>query len=108
MTMRDIKVRRQTAIVLGIILVSALFHVIYFFQLKSGPCLWQHRWEETDMSFFDDWARRIAGGDWRMDYPFHPYREWHQTIAESYFLQHPERRLALEREASSRGVASPD
>ena len=46
------------AVIVG---VSVLLRVVCFVQLNAGPCVWQHRWQQTDMSFFDAWAQQVAG-----------------------------------------------
>ncbi len=40
-------------IILSIITISIIFRVIYFIQLNQTDLVYHHRWEETDMNFFD-------------------------------------------------------
>ena len=83
-----------TAIIAG----SVLVRVLYFLQLSSGPCVWQHLWPESDMYFFDRWARTIAAGDWLTDRALHPHVGWHREIADTYFAEHPDAAEAIARE----------
>ncbi len=82
---------------LAIVVVSAALRIAYFAELSAGPCLWQHRARETDMAFFDEWARLIADGDWLTDRSLHPDHIWYRRIAEAYFQAYPDRRAAWER-----------
>ncbi len=93
----------RIAIVLAIVAVSAALRGVYFYQLSRGPCLWQHRWQESDMSFFDAWATGIAAGDWLTNRSLHPIHLWTTALAERYFREYPEEAEQLEAEA--RGTA---
>jgi hypothetical protein len=76
-------------VILAILLLAACFRLIYFIQISAGPCLYQHRWAETDMNFFDLWSQRIAAGDLLTNQPLHPIHDWHRAIAAEYFRLHP-------------------
>ncbi len=80
---------RQRLVIGLLIGVSVLVRVVYFAQLAGGPCAVLHRHLQTDMNFFDQWARRIAGGDWLSDAPLHPLHRWHLAAAEAYFAENP-------------------
>ena len=54
---------RRTAVLAAVIVLSAVLRIAYFVQLNDGPCLWQHRWDQSDMHFFNAWAEHIAAGD---------------------------------------------
>jgi 4-amino-4-deoxy-L-arabinose transferase-like glycosyltransferase len=96
--------RSHRRTVLGLLIALAVaLRVVYFVQLSAGPCLLQHRWEETDMHFFDAWAKAIAAGDWLSDASPHPFLDWHRRIANGYLAVHPEVGAALARD----GVADP-
>jgi 4-amino-4-deoxy-L-arabinose transferase-like glycosyltransferase len=83
--------RQRVWIVLLILIVSVALRVVYFAELNSGPCIWQHRVSTTDMAFFDQWARTIVGGDWLTARPLHPHQEWNEYVAQAYFrLRGPE------------------
>lgn len=88
---------RRGWVCLAIVVVSAALRIAYFAELSAGPCLWQHRARETDMAFFDEWARLIADGDWLTDRNLHPDHIWYRQIAEAYFQAYPDRRAAWER-----------
>jgi 4-amino-4-deoxy-L-arabinose transferase-like glycosyltransferase len=95
--------RHRAAVVAAIVAVSALFRVAYFVQLARGPCLWHHRWTESDMSFFDAWAKSIVAGDWLTDRSLHPVHEWTRALAEQHFRAEPQDAQQLEAEASPSG-----
>jgi 4-amino-4-deoxy-L-arabinose transferase-like glycosyltransferase len=82
---------RRTGAVLGAILALAiLVRGIYFAQLAASPCIREHRWVTTDMSYFDRWAVQISAGDWlsrEIRPPMHP---WHRAIATEFFRRHPD------------------
>src|SRR5437868_3879935 len=80
---------RQRVILVLIVSISVLFRIAYFVQLNSGPCIWQHRYEESDMYFYDQWAKIIERGDWLSNRSFHQYQQAHRWIAEYYFKTHP-------------------
>ena len=82
--------RRRGAVLALVLAVSAGERALYFRQIQKGPLFWQHRWNQTDMSYYDAWARQLVAGDWlsrRVDPPLH---FWHQKVAVDYFHQHPE------------------
>jgi 4-amino-4-deoxy-L-arabinose transferase-like glycosyltransferase len=80
--------------------------LVYAWQLAGGPCLRQHLWVQSDMSFFDAWARVIAAGDWLTDRELHPYHSWHEQLARRYFADYPQEHEALERAAAERADGS--
>jgi hypothetical protein len=80
---------RLTILIL-ILFVSALFRIIYFIQLNRTDVMDNHRWSETDMSFFDQWAKRISGGDILSDTAMHPIHGWTKVIANEYLRRHPD------------------
>lgn len=92
--------------VLALAFVAALVRVGYLVELWDGPCLAQHRWAESDMSFFDRWARDIVAGDWLSARPRHPVHDWHRDIAARYFAAHPGEAEALARDPHAGGDAA--
>jgi 4-amino-4-deoxy-L-arabinose transferase-like glycosyltransferase len=95
----------RRALVLGVILgLSALVRVVYFVQLSAGPYVLQHRWDQSDMSFFDEWGRRLAAGDWLGRSPLHPRHAWQLDLARKELATRPGLAAAL----GERPGASPD
>lgn len=86
----------RRAAVITLVACSVILRASYFVQLNAGPCVWQHRWETTDMHFFDAWARAIAAGDWLTDQSLHPCLPWHEELAGGYLRAHPARAVALQ------------
>ena len=85
------KKKTNLQLVLMLLLVLAgLMRIIYFAEINAGPLISQHLWEETDMNFFDHWAKKISGGDWLTDQAVHPYNNWHREIAAEYFRTNPD------------------
>ena len=78
-------------IITMIILASITLRAVYFFQISDTPCIWLHRNRETDMGFFDHWAKQINNGDWLTSQATHPYHEWHKSLAKAHFKAHPEK-----------------
>ena len=75
--------------------LSLLVRAVYYAELSHGPCLWAHRWSESDNAFFDRWAKTIVAGDWLTNQELHPVVGWNYTIAKSYFARHPEKVAAF-------------
>lgn len=72
-------------VIFAIILIAVVFRLIYFLQISSGPCLLVNDWQESDMYFFNSWAKQIVGGDVLTDKSLHPFHKWHKDIAAKYF-----------------------
>ncbi len=98
----------RALVALGIVALSVLVRVSYFVDIHRGPLVWQHRWGDTDMHFYDLWARSLAAGNWLMDKPldpevgWHQHVRWHERIAEAYSKKFPEKAAALLDEAVHR------
>src|SRR5213082_2329247 len=82
---------RRKPVLLVLIGLSLVVRAGYYADLSRGPCIAAHRWTESDMNFFDRWARAIAAGDWLTDQELHPICQWNKEIAQIYFREHPER-----------------
>jgi len=94
---------RRKLVIAAVVLISCCLRVGYFAQTAQGPTLWQHRWAQSDMHYFDAWGRAIAAGDWLSQEIEPPLHTWHRLAAESYFRRHAEERSALE----AAGVEDP-
>jgi 4-amino-4-deoxy-L-arabinose transferase-like glycosyltransferase len=70
----------RTRLPLALILaLGALFRLGVYLQARDGSILYFHRALDTDMNFFDGWARLIAGGE-LLAAP-RPYHPWHDEVA---------------------------
>jgi 4-amino-4-deoxy-L-arabinose transferase-like glycosyltransferase len=98
-------VRPRVAIGL-LIAASIVIRLVYFMQASVGPYGAMHLASETDMRFFDLWARRIAAGDWLTAEPLHPHHAWHERAAASYFAGHPRAAAALDKQARLEGTTA--
>ena len=67
-----------------VVLLSLVLRVAYFVELRDGPCVRMHLNRDTDMYFFDAWARVIADGDWLTDRSLHPWHSWHDVVAKRH------------------------
>ncbi len=89
-------IERRFARVLALLFVLALcVRVAALVEISNSPCAVQHRWVDTDMHFFDEWARKIASGDVLSATVGHPFLDWHARIAQRYFDEQPELRMRL-------------
>jgi 4-amino-4-deoxy-L-arabinose transferase-like glycosyltransferase len=78
-----------------LVVLSVAVRLVYFAQAGHGPLLALNGWDQSDMEFFDRWARVIAAGDWLTDRPLHPQHGWHRDVARRYLEAHPEEAAAL-------------
>ena len=85
----------RLAVVVAILAASALLRVVYFDELNRGPLVHQHRWDQSDMHFFDLWARKLSSGDSLMDRPFHSFFEWHESVGKAFLREYPEESSAI-------------
>jgi hypothetical protein len=95
--------RHRRFVVTVVIAVSIAARLMYFRQLNPTPFVELHRWRQTDMNYYDRWARQIAAGDWRSASVNVPMHRWHRDVAERYFAEHPGQRAELERTAAQAG-----
>ena len=96
--------RRGGGFAVLLVALSIAVRLVYFAQAGHGPLLALNGWDQSDMAFFDRWARVIAAGDWLTDRPLHPQHAWHRDVARVYLEAHPEERAAL----AAAGHGSPE
>jgi 4-amino-4-deoxy-L-arabinose transferase-like glycosyltransferase len=82
-----------------LVAASIALRVIYYGQVNGTPFLHMERWAQTDMHYYDGWARQIAAGDWLSSSVPMPMHRWHHEVAQAYFAQHADVRAGLERES---------
>ena len=98
----EARLAKKRKLIIGLILtIAVLFRISYFIQLNNGPCVWQHRFVESDMNFYDEWAKLIAHGDWLSDRSLHQYTAVAQWIADEYFRKHPEEAIKLQKQLAN-------
>jgi Dolichyl-phosphate-mannose-protein mannosyltransferase len=73
---------------LGIVIFS-LF--LYYNQAVHSPIVFMHNWDQSDMFFYDTWAKEMAQGDWSLNQELHPFASWHKDMADTYFKKYPEK-----------------
>lgn len=99
---------RRRWVVGSLVLLAALFRIIYFVQLNDGPCIQQHRWKNSDMHFFDAWAKWIAGGDWLTNDSVHPLVPWQRDISTTAMATHADLKESVAKEAAAKGQKDLD
>ncbi len=96
--------QKRVYTVAAILLLSVSLRVGYFLNLTDGPLVWQHRWDQSDMNFFDRWAHEILAGDLLSRNVLHPLHSWHNDVAQVYFQQHPREKQVLEAAGKPKGM----
>src|SRR5688500_19045792 len=77
--------------VLAVLFVISISNsVIYYLQSRESPIMTVYKWQNSELTFYDTWAKEIAAGDWIGNKPLHPYHDWHDMMATEYFKQFPE------------------
>jgi tetratricopeptide (TPR) repeat protein len=74
---------------------SLTSRIVYFTELNASPLIELHRWDQSDMHYYDGWGRQIARGDWLSRAITPPMHAWQRAVAESYFARNPDVRAAL-------------
>jgi 4-amino-4-deoxy-L-arabinose transferase-like glycosyltransferase len=72
------RTRRALCVILAI---AATIRLVNYLQIKDTPLPYLHHWAESDMHFYNDWARHIVAGDLLTDSNMRPYHSWHGHIA---------------------------
>ncbi|MDA8241374.1 MAG: hypothetical protein M0Z67_13515 [Nitrospiraceae bacterium] len=75
-----------------VLILAALVRIVFYFEINTGPFISQHDWDQSDMNYFDQWAKNIVEGDWLTEHNFHPLHRWHRmiVIADDYFQANPD------------------
>lgn len=91
---------------------------VFFVAFTIRAVIWQqgqdtilthaHRWDQSDMHFFDSWAKSLSSGDWLNKKGLHPYHFWHDSLAAMYFQSHPQDTIAFQKRAVELGHVQPD
>ena len=81
-----------------IVATSVILRLAFFLQIDGTPFVHLERWAQTDMHYYDGWARQIAAGDWLSSRVPMPMHRWHHEVAQVYFAEQPDIRAALDRE----------
>lgn len=88
----------RLAVIAVIVGLSAILRVGYFLELNAGPCIWQHRWDQSDMNYFDSWARQIVSGDLLCRNVDPPVHDWHKVLAKHYYGKHGDELAAFQKD----------
>ena len=99
--------RKRLIVILLLVALSVLLRAGYFLQINAGPCIWQHRWAQCDMNFFDSWARQMAGGDWLCQNVDPPVHDWHKRIAKEYYRSHADQLRLDQQTAAAEKIDTP-
>lgn len=72
--------RRRLGLALTLALAAGI-RLITWQQIDETPIWYLQRWTQSDMSFYDGWARAILAGDVWSASPPRPYHGWHEAVA---------------------------
>lgn len=101
---RDPWLSRHRRFVLGFVVAASIaIRLVYFLQSNTTPFIQMQRWRQTDMHYYDAWARQIASGDWLSASVREPMHRWHREVADRYFREHPDAKPLLDQEAARTG-----
>lgn len=64
-----------------VLLVAACLRLVTYFEIADGPLPHLHAWTQSDMHFFDGWAREITAGDLLTENGSRPYHGRHIKLA---------------------------
>lgn len=96
--------RLRPRYVLGaIVLLSIVLRVAFFAEMNATPLINLDRWSQSDMHYYNDWARQIAAGDWLSANVGPPMHLWQRDIADQYLTEHPLERADLEQQTRTAG-----
>lgn len=73
--------RHRQWILCAIVMAAVLVRAVYFLQLSATPLLHLHGWKQSDMHYFDRWARDIVAGDYLSHSVGVPMHRWHREAA---------------------------
>lgn len=79
---------RRRAIAIAIVVIAIGIRVVYYTQVSATPVVRLQQAPETDMSYYDAWARQIAAGDWLSRRVAVPSHRWHRDVARTYRATH--------------------
>jgi hypothetical protein len=94
---------RHSAIILAIVLISALFRIAYYLEIRDTPLVNFHKVASKDMRFFHEWGNLVAGGDFLIGQEFHPDVEWYHRMGERYLAEYPDEMGILKNDALAKG-----
>lgn len=83
---------RRRGVLAVLVGAALLLRIAAWVELRDTPCVHAAEWTQTDMHFFDEWARAIARGDWLSNAEYHPVMEWQKECARQLFAEQPEQR----------------
>ncbi len=84
--------RHARWVLLALVALWIGVRVPVFFSVAHTPLRVMYLWDDSDNRFFDDWAKKLAAGDWLNRETIHPYHTWHREFADYYFQQHPDKK----------------
>jgi tetratricopeptide (TPR) repeat protein len=97
---------RHRRVIIGLIVLAAIgIRAACLFQLNASPLLEMQHWDQTDMNYYDAWARTVAGGDWLSATVTPPMHQWQRDVATAYLQTHQADAGQLAREAQAAGTS---
>lgn len=92
----------------ALLALACALRAVALWQALDTPLLTHHRWGESDMRFFDDWAQAVAAGDWLSERVGHPHHGWHQITAHLTLMPRPHLIESAREHARARGMPEQD
>lgn len=75
---------------MAVVFIMALLpRVFLYYEAMETPLMPPVFNSQTDMYFYDSWARKIAAGDWLSKDPPRFYYSWSEKVARDYFRHKP-------------------
>ena len=85
----------RARVLVALAIAGALIRIEATREISGTPLSQMDRWAQTDMHYFDAWARQIAAGDWTSAQVPMPMHRWHREIAGRYLGAHPDVNASL-------------
>jgi len=80
---------RRTWALAALLATAAVIRIVAASEVDRTSLRRLDHWAQTDMHYFDAWARQIAAGDWASAQVPMPMHRWHREIAGRYLATHP-------------------
>ncbi len=77
-------------VVVSLCCLALIPRALYFQQARNSPIQAFTNWKQSDMDFFNSWAKVIASGNWMTDTILHPYHLWHDEFSKITFETYPD------------------
>jgi 4-amino-4-deoxy-L-arabinose transferase-like glycosyltransferase/tetratricopeptide (TPR) repeat protein len=94
--------QRRNYLIVTLLIIATIFRIVYYLELNNSPFRYIHNLGQSDMHFYDAWAKDIEHGDWLTNKSLRQYTNPHVTVATHYFKQNPVEKLKYEKLAAGK------